>query len=203
MSSEPAPAAAVTMQTRGAVLRHGAGSGFAQPNQRLGVLETDRHHAAALGKLRHDLLVQPDVHFRRAIESSSVAELLRQLLAGAKAAVELEQLHEIDDRYFQSYSSSCASAIFLIMSSTWSCVSGLPVIPGAPEAVPLAAEAGDTAAGVVAAALPCLKIADTILPKMLIWVKHRPIGIAPQPAQSSLVFPSPVTNSFASHIGST
>jgi hypothetical protein len=35
------------------------------------------------------------------------------------------------------------------------------------------------------------------------WVKHRPIGIAPQPAQSSLVFPSPVTNSFASHIGST
>jgi len=33
------------------------------------------------------------------------------------------------------------------------------------------------------------------------WVKHRPIGIAPQPAQSSLVFPSPVTNSFASHIG--
>jgi hypothetical protein len=35
------------------------------------------------------------------------------------------------------------------------------------------------------------------------WVKRRAIGIAPQPAQSSLVFPSPVTNSFASHIGST
>ena len=34
-------------------------------------------------------------------------------------------------------------------------------------------------------------------------VKRRAIGIAPQPAQSSLVFPSPVTNSFASHIGST
>jgi hypothetical protein len=34
------------------------------------------------------------------------------------------------------------------------------------------------------------------------WVKRRAIGIAPQPAQSSLVFPSPVTNSFASHIGS-
>jgi hypothetical protein len=30
------------------------------------------------------------------------------------------------------------------------------------------------------------------------WVKRRAIGIAPQPAQSSLVFPSPVTKSFAS-----
>jgi hypothetical protein len=35
------------------------------------------------------------------------------------------------------------------------------------------------------------------------WVKRRAIGIVPQPAQSSLVFPSPVTNSFGSHIGST
>jgi hypothetical protein len=35
------------------------------------------------------------------------------------------------------------------------------------------------------------------------WVKHRPIEAAPQPAQSSFVFPSPVTKSFASHIGST
>jgi hypothetical protein len=35
------------------------------------------------------------------------------------------------------------------------------------------------------------------------WVKRRAIGIAPQPAQSLLVFSSPVTNSFASHIGST
>src|SRR5262249_18531090 len=46
-------------------------------------LETVRHLAAALGKLCHDLLVQPDVHFRRAIESAGVAEFLRQLLAGA------------------------------------------------------------------------------------------------------------------------
>jgi hypothetical protein len=46
------------------------------------VLKADRHHPAGLGKLRHDLLVQPDVHFRRAIESASVAELLRQLFAG-------------------------------------------------------------------------------------------------------------------------
>src|SRR5262249_18197764 len=44
----------------------------------------------ALGKLCHDLLVQPDVHFRRAIESAGVAEFLRQLLAGAKAAVQFQ-----------------------------------------------------------------------------------------------------------------
>ena len=35
------------------------------------------------------------------------------------------------------------------------------------------------------------------------WVKRRPIGISPKRPQSSLVFPSPVTNSFSSHIGST
>jgi hypothetical protein len=46
-------------------------------------------------------------------------------------------------------------------------VSGFPVIPGAPEAAPLAAEADGPA--VVAAAVPCLKIADTMLPKMLIF----------------------------------
>src|SRR6516165_6390717 len=54
-------------------------------------LETVRHLAAALGKLCHDLLVQPDIHFRRAIESAGVAEFLRQLLAGAKAAVQFQR----------------------------------------------------------------------------------------------------------------
>ena len=56
------------------------------------------HRAATLGKLRHDLLVQPQVHFGRAIEGAGVAEFLGQLFAGAKAAVELQQLHQIDDR---------------------------------------------------------------------------------------------------------
>ena len=64
------------------------------------MLEARRHHTTALCKLGHDLIVQPDVHFRRAIVSPSVAELLRQLFAGAKAAVELEQLHQIDDGLF-------------------------------------------------------------------------------------------------------
>ena len=50
-------------------------------------LETVRHLAAALGKLDHDLLVQPDVHFCRAIESAGIAEFLRQLFSGAKAAI--------------------------------------------------------------------------------------------------------------------
>src|SRR5262249_9938706 len=63
-------------------------------------LETIRHLSAALGKLCHDLLMQPDVHFRRAIKSASVAEFLRQLLAGAKAAVQFQQLHQVNDRPF-------------------------------------------------------------------------------------------------------
>src|SRR5262245_2937092 len=59
---------------------------------RAGSLETVGHLAAALGKLCHDLLVQPDVHFRRAIERACVAEFLRQLLPGTKSAVQF-QLH--------------------------------------------------------------------------------------------------------------
>ena len=39
--------------------------------------ETIRHLATGLGKLRHDLLVQPHVHFRRAIKGAAVAEFLR------------------------------------------------------------------------------------------------------------------------------
>src|SRR5262249_50151887 len=63
-------------------------------------LETVRHLAAALGKLCHDLLVQPDVHFCRAIESACIAEFLRQLFAGAKAAVQFQQFHQVNDRPF-------------------------------------------------------------------------------------------------------
>src|SRR5262245_382809 len=58
------------------------------------------HLTPALGKLRHDLLVQPYVHFRRAVERASVAEFLRQLLSGAKTAVQLQQFHQINDRPF-------------------------------------------------------------------------------------------------------
>src|SRR5271166_980388 len=61
-------------------------------------LETVRHLAAALGELGHHLLMQPDVHFRGAVECAGIAELMGELLAGAQAAVEVEQLHQIDDR---------------------------------------------------------------------------------------------------------
>jgi len=44
----------------------------------------------ALGELRHHLFVQPHVHFRRAVERASIAEFLRQLLAGAKSAVQFQ-----------------------------------------------------------------------------------------------------------------
>jgi len=62
-------------------------------------LETVGHLAAAFSKLRHDLLVQPDIHVRRAIESAGVAEFLGQLFAGGKTAVQFQQLHQIDDRF--------------------------------------------------------------------------------------------------------
>src|SRR5262249_38538664 len=81
------------LETEGVRLQ---GAGPALPAR----LETVRHLAAALGELRHDLLLQPDVHRRRAIEGAGVAELLRQLLTGAEAAVQFQQLHQIDDRAF-------------------------------------------------------------------------------------------------------
>src|SRR3954471_8020864 len=62
-------------------------------------LETVRHLAAAFSKLRHDLLVQPDIHVRRAIESAGITEFLGQLFAGGKTAVQFQQLHQIDDRF--------------------------------------------------------------------------------------------------------
>jgi hypothetical protein len=49
-----------------------------------GVLEALRNDAAALGKLGHDLFVQPDIHLGRAVEAAFVAELLRKLLAGGE-----------------------------------------------------------------------------------------------------------------------
>jgi len=42
-------------------------------------------------------LCSQTVHFRRAIESAGIAEFLRQLLAGAKAAVQFQQLHQVND----------------------------------------------------------------------------------------------------------
>jgi len=49
------------------------------------VFEALRDDATALGKLDHDLFVQPDIHLRRAVEVAFVAELLRELLASGKA----------------------------------------------------------------------------------------------------------------------
>ena len=45
------------------------------------------------------MLVQPDVHCRRPSKLAPIAEFLRELLSRAQAAIKLEHLHEIDDRY--------------------------------------------------------------------------------------------------------
>jgi hypothetical protein len=61
------------------------------------VLQIVGDHSAALSKLFHALLVQPNVHFCRASQCSLLAEVLGELFSSAEAAVELEQLHEIDN----------------------------------------------------------------------------------------------------------
>ena len=42
--------------------------------------------------------MQPDIHFRRAIERAGVVQFFRELLTRRKAAVEIENLHEVYDR---------------------------------------------------------------------------------------------------------
>ena len=51
-------------------------------------LEAIRYLAAALGELGHNLFVQPGVHFRRAVESAGISELLRQLFASTETTVQ-------------------------------------------------------------------------------------------------------------------
>jgi hypothetical protein len=72
-----------------------------EPARRLG-LETVRYLAAALGKLRHDLLLQPDVHFRRTIESARIAKFLRQLLAGPRPLSSFSSFIKSTIELFQS-----------------------------------------------------------------------------------------------------
>src|ERR1700712_677896 len=61
------------------------------------VLEAVRHLAAVFLKLADDLLVEPDVHRGRPVLLANIAQLVRELLAGSEAAVEIKQLHQVDD----------------------------------------------------------------------------------------------------------
>src|ERR1700681_26058 len=62
------------------------------------VLDLRRQLAAVGGKLDHDLLLQPDVHGGGIIAVAGVAELLRELLARGEAGIDIERLHQVDDR---------------------------------------------------------------------------------------------------------
>ena len=62
------------------------------------VLEIGRDLAAVLLELLDDLLVQPDVHRGRVVLVAGVVQLVGQLLAGVQARIQIEQLHQIDDR---------------------------------------------------------------------------------------------------------
>ena len=42
--------------------------------------------------------MQPDVHARRVIHVARIVQFLRQLLAGVQAAVEIQELHQVNDR---------------------------------------------------------------------------------------------------------
>lgn len=56
-----------------------------------------RRFADPFGEFRYDLLMEPDIHLGRAIECASIMKLFRKLFAGCKAAVEIKELHQIDD----------------------------------------------------------------------------------------------------------
>ena len=56
------------------------------------------HFAAVLRKLHHDLLVEPNIHGRRIVLVAGKMKLPGKLFARRKAGIEIEQLHQVDDR---------------------------------------------------------------------------------------------------------
>jgi len=62
------------------------------------VLKLRWHFATVFGELDHDLLMQPNVHRRGILHAPSVVELCSKLFAGGEAAVQFENLHQVDDR---------------------------------------------------------------------------------------------------------
>src|SRR5262245_10724191 len=60
-------------------------------------LERVGNFATVFGELDHYLLVQPDIHLGGVVRIASVIQLLCQLLACRNAAVEIEQLHQVDN----------------------------------------------------------------------------------------------------------
>jgi hypothetical protein len=103
---------------------------------------------------------------------------MRELLADGKTAIELEQLHQVDDRTFPIEVFVLVSAIRSIFASKSAREIGAAVAVG--EAV---APIGFAAAG-VGAAWACPKIAEAILAKILIVLSLAcPLG----PARKTLV----------------
>jgi hypothetical protein len=56
--------------------------------------------AAIFSELLHDFLMEPDVHRRRIVHVAGEVKLLGKLLARGKAAVHVDEFHQIDDRFF-------------------------------------------------------------------------------------------------------
>jgi hypothetical protein len=61
-------------------------------------LQRLRDLSAVLGQLNHDLPMQPDIHLCGIVHIAGVVQFFRQFLACRKAAVEIKQLHQIDNR---------------------------------------------------------------------------------------------------------
>src|SRR5882672_11431414 len=62
------------------------------------MLDLGRQFAAIRGKFGHYLLVQPDVHAGGIIAVTGVTELLGKVLARTEAGIDVERLHQVDDR---------------------------------------------------------------------------------------------------------
>nr|GEU28325.1 hypothetical protein [Tanacetum cinerariifolium] len=62
------------------------------------VFQVGRHLAAVFRQLVHDLAVKPDIHRGRIVGVARVVQLLRQFLARLQAAVQFQQLQQVDNR---------------------------------------------------------------------------------------------------------
>ena len=57
-----------------------------------------RNFSTIGGELAHDLLVEPNVHFRRAFRVPRIAKFFGEFLSSGKTAVEVKQLQQINNR---------------------------------------------------------------------------------------------------------
>ena len=156
-----------------------------------------RNDPTVFRQLYHDLFVEPDVHLGRDAHVAIVAKLGREPLAGLEATVQLEELHQVDNR---ASPVEILGVLFLQPPSSIAAMSTLGGAEGDPVTLP------ETGFGAVSVGLASVmgaasagppNMASRIDPKILMSIpfryatlhrnkgKHPVVRVEPSGAQGS------------------